>query len=95
MLSTPPARFAASTSVCAAILEVAVARADDVADVRVGDHAREPIAAEQHDVTVAQLLPQEVHLDRRLHAERADDDVLVRERLRLRGREPRWLEVVV
>ena len=68
---------------------------DDIGDLGVRDHARQTVGAEQVHVAQPGLLDQHVDLHRVLHAERAHDDVLVREVRDLLGREVLHLDVVV
>ena len=52
MLSRPPASLAAATSARPAARRL-VALAQDLRDLVLGDHRRQPVAAEQDDVAVA------------------------------------------
>ena len=77
MLSLPPFWLAARTSVSAAVVEL-LGRAQDRAELVVGDHSRQAVGAEQVDVAVLGGDGVGVDLDVGLGAERASDDRALR-----------------
>jgi hypothetical protein len=66
-----------------------------VADVRVLEHAGEPIGAEQVDVPGLRLAGVQLHVERALLPERPQDDVLLRRDLRLLGRDAAKADVLL
>ena len=87
MLSRPPPRLAASTSLLTRGPQVP--RADqDVPDLVVGDHRRETVAAEQEDVAVAGGEGHRVDVHARLRPQGAGDDRALRVLLSLLLGEP-------
>ena len=88
MLSRPPPSLAASTSARRGARSELGARARIVGHARLGDHRRQPVAAQQEDVAVARRI--RLRVDARRPAsgpERARDDRALRMLVGLLGRQ--------
>ena len=85
-LSSPPALLAALTSPLPRLLEVARAR-EEVADLLVVDHRRQPVGAEEEEVARLGLDRERVDVDLAVRAERARDHRALRVSVGLLGGE--------